>query len=227
MRKRAAVCFILFAALVLGCLTISGCTPSVNDFTVTFSKTVYEVDEEFRFEGAKLYVSFSDGTKRYVNLTEEMLSNFDTALSGEKEATVRYKNKTKTVSYTVSGEIKSRTRLVADRGTGSECVVYLKNIEFPISALSFVLTGEDVPDTLTLLKEDWKIVTRTIENGVSVILYTDVGKPISDNTVLFNFLCGADAELFFSKIFIAANDAEYMLPNAERVAAVVTNAKTW
>lgn len=227
MCKRAAVCFILLAALVLGCLSVSGCTPSVNDFTVTFSKTVYEVDEEFHFEGAKLFVSFSNGTKRYVNLTKEMLSNFDTALSGEKEATVRYKNRTKTVSYTVTGEIRTRTRLVADSGTGSECVVYLKNIEFPISALSFELTGEEVPETLTLLKEDFKIVTRAIENGVSVILYTDIGQPISDNTVLFNFLCGADAELIFSKIIVATKDAEYVLPNAERVAAVVTNAKTW
>lgn len=227
MCKRAAVCFILLVALVLGCLSVSGCTPSVNDFTVTFAKTVYEVDEEFHFEGAKLFVSFSDGTKRYVNLTKEMLRNFDTALSGEKEAIVRYKNKTKTVSYSVTGEIRTRTRLVADSGTGSECVVYLKNIEFPISALSFKLTGKDVPEALTLLKEDWKIVTRTIENGVSVILYTDIGQPISDNTALFNFLCGADAELVFSKIIIATKDAEYVLPDAERIAAVVTNAKTW
>lgn len=216
MHKRVVVFLSLLTALVLGCFPISGCTPSVNDFSATFPKTVYEVDEAFGFEGAKLYVTFSDGTKRYVNLTEEMLLDFDTALSGEKEATVRYKNKTKTVPYTVAGEIKTRTRLIADRGTGSECVVYLKNIEFPISALSFMMTGEDVPDTLTLLKKDWKIVTRAIENGVSVILYADNGNPISDNTVLLNFLCGADAELVFSNIFIAAKDAEYVLPDAKR-----------
>lgn len=227
MCKRAAVFLILLAALLIGCLSISGCSPSVNDFTVTFSKTVYEVDEEFHFEGAKLFVSFSDGTKRYVNLTKEMLSNFDTALSGEKVATVRYKNKTKTVTYTVTGEIRTKTRLVADSGTGSECVVYIKNIEFPILTLSFELTGEEVPETLTLLKEDWKIATRTIENGVSVILYTDNGKPIVDNTVLFNFLCSADADLVFSKITLASQDTEYVLPDAERVAAVVTNTKTW
>lgn len=212
--KTALLCAAVFA-LIAVCL--SSCTVPVADFSLSFSKTSFAVDEAFPTEGNKIFVTFRNGASGYINVTADMVTGFDTATSGEKEMTVTYGGVSRRAEYTVTGNVITRARLLFSRGAGAECVMTLTAAEFPVYAVSFVLAGttEDFPSDALPLPTGWKISMQSKENTVSVLLYTDNGNPISEKTMLLNFLCGAHAEFVATDIRIASDVKQYEVPNSE------------
>lgn len=53
-------------------------------------KTEYKVNEALDVAGGKILVKYSDGTEATLDMTEDMISGFDTATAGKKNVTVTY-----------------------------------------------------------------------------------------------------------------------------------------
>lgn len=64
------------------------------------SKLTYLEGEELDISGSTIYVSYSDGSKKEVNLTKEMISGFNSKTAGTKKLTITYG--TATTSFEIS-----------------------------------------------------------------------------------------------------------------------------
>ncbi|MBR4498302.1 MAG: bacterial Ig-like domain-containing protein, partial [Bacteroidales bacterium] len=65
-------------------------------------KTEYVVGEDIDITGAKISVTFNDGSVEEIDLTNEMLSGFDNTLVAEQDITVTYLTFTTTIHVTVN-----------------------------------------------------------------------------------------------------------------------------
>ncbi|MCR4800585.1 MAG: bacterial Ig-like domain-containing protein [Bacteroidales bacterium] len=69
---------------------------------LSMPKTEYVVGEDIDITGAKISVTFNDGSVEEIDLTNEMLSGFDNTLVAEQDITVTYLTFTTTIHVTVN-----------------------------------------------------------------------------------------------------------------------------
>ena len=69
---------------------------------LSMPKTEYVVGEDIDITGAKISVTFNDGSVEEIDLTNEMLSGFDNTLVAEQDITVTYLTFTTTIRVTVN-----------------------------------------------------------------------------------------------------------------------------
>ena len=67
------------------------------------NKTKYKKGDDLNLTGGKIIVSYDDGTYATIEMTESMISGFNTNTAGEKEITVTYKGFTDTFTINVTG----------------------------------------------------------------------------------------------------------------------------
>ena len=69
---------------------------------LSMPKTEYTVGDEIDITGAKISVTFNDGTVEEIDLTNDMLSGFDNTLVAEQDITITYLTFTTTIHVTVN-----------------------------------------------------------------------------------------------------------------------------
>ena len=96
------------------------------------TKTVYEVGESLDLSGAKLVVGYSDGNFEFFDITEDMVSGFDSNRTSIQILTVTYKGYTDVLVVTVFPKISDDEIDILD-------LIYIKTAlldfgdEYPVS----------------------------------------------------------------------------------------------
>ncbi|MDR2266347.1 MAG: bacterial Ig-like domain-containing protein, partial [Christensenellaceae bacterium] len=108
-RKKFVFCALIMILATLMMIAFVACkvNPTVKDIAIkegTFSNT-YAVGDAFP-SSAKLIVTYTDDSTSTIDLTESMVTGFDTTSPGEKSVTVAYGNQTIELKITVSDIIQ-------------------------------------------------------------------------------------------------------------------------
>lgn len=101
-KKIFCICLVLSLCLIPAIL--SGCankTEAKIEIHQTF-KTEYLVGEELNINNGIIKYTDSDNNVSYINITENMVSSFNTLTSGTRDMVITYNNSTLLVSYTVN-----------------------------------------------------------------------------------------------------------------------------
>lgn len=98
--KKTVLVFAVAAAVMLCSLTLAACGGGYIERMTVKGKTAYMVGEAFA--GATLTVNYSDGARKQVDVTEDMISGFDTSVAGNRTVTVSYRGKIATFDITVT-----------------------------------------------------------------------------------------------------------------------------
>lgn len=139
------MCFVLF----FGIFVMSGCKKAELS-SVALSKeikTIYEIDDKINLNDAKLVLKYDNGSQKEIELSENMISGFNTESIGNKVLTITYKNKTLNIDYTVNMKsVKSLLMLVEEKlvSTESWSVKKYENVELNndnIGAFYFLKNG--------------------------------------------------------------------------------------
>lgn len=99
-RKKAFLVFAVAAAAALCSLALAACGGAYIEKMTVKGKTDYMVGEAFA--GATLTVNYSDGARKTVDVTDDMISGFDTSVAGSRAVTVTYRGKIATLDITVT-----------------------------------------------------------------------------------------------------------------------------
>lgn len=103
---------------------------------LSMPKTEYVVGEDIDITGAKISVTFNDGSVEEIDLTNEMLSGFDNTLVAEQDITVTYLTFTTTIRVTVNEKTA-----VSDIATDATSI-YAYGHTIVVETVSFI--GKDI-----------------------------------------------------------------------------------
>ena len=125
---------------------------------LSMPKTEYIVGEDFDISGARIAVTFNDGSVEEIDLTNEMLSGFDNTLVAEQEITITYLTFTTTIKVTVKDEGTAISDVAGD-----ETVIYAYG---HIIVVKTTATGDIIVNDM-----NGRIVAKSQSNGDRTEIY--------------------------------------------------------
>lgn len=108
--KKSALIIIILIVLCLFALTVTACRSSdVLNITIYDepTQTTYVVGEALDVTGCRINVNYADGSSKIVNVTNEMVSNFNTSNIGDS---------TFTITYTIGKQVYTTTQAIRTVG---------------------------------------------------------------------------------------------------------------
>ena len=125
---------------------------------LSMPKTEYTVGEELDITGAKISVTFNDGSVEEIDLTNEMLTGFDNTLVAEQEITITYLTFTTTIKVTVKDEGTAISDVAGD-----ETVIYAYGHTIVVKTTN---TGDIIVNDV-----NGRIVAKSQSNGDRTEIY--------------------------------------------------------
>jgi hypothetical protein len=149
-------------------------------------KSSYALDEKLSYSGAKILVTFEDGTTEVIGITSNMVSGFDSSTSGsQKKMTITYKSVSVNFTYNVVSSVNVDTafRLTMSYVNDNNAVnvivksLSVEKVEGGLYAVSFnmTLTGCSFVSMSSLMGADWLIKHKMEGSMLKVILYSENG----------------------------------------------------
>lgn len=121
--KKKLLCILIVTSLLVSACCMTACgTDAVASLAVR-GQTRYIVGDGFA--GASLTVIYESGKREQIDVTEQMMSGFDTSVAGEKTVVISYKGKTAELVLTVSDMYAYAIAVTQDSVTE-----YLKGSEY-------------------------------------------------------------------------------------------------
>ncbi|MFI3228967.1 MAG: hypothetical protein R3Y23_02215 [Bacillota bacterium] len=190
----------IIASILLVYLCIAamcGCTGTTNgDNSVTVKnislcletiKDWYTVGDSFYYDGAEIYVYYSDTSIGRVNITSSMLFGFDTSKEGENfTCSVEYGGTSTTLTYDVvaAGSIGTSDLAIdlsyADYNGSINAYINLSNLdseEAGIYAISFEisLTNATIGSIDYTISDDFTVVVKEVDGVAYFLCYATEG----------------------------------------------------
>ncbi len=105
-----AIAFVCISLCFVGCSFDSKPTLSRIDIKGSI-QTEYALNEALDLNGAKLMLTYSDDSQKELELTQSMVTNFNTTTAGNKTMTISYKEKTLQIDYVVNAFMVGNKRV--------------------------------------------------------------------------------------------------------------------
>ena len=125
---------------------------------LSMPKTEYIVGEDIDISGARIAVTFNDGSVEEIDLTNEMLSGFDNTLVAEQEITITYLTFTTTIKVTVKDEGTAISDVAGD-----ETVIYAYGHTIVVKTAN---TGDIIVNDM-----NGRIIAKSQSNGDRTEIY--------------------------------------------------------
>lgn len=240
MNMKKLVCFLTAVAiLVISCFGLAACKDKDADIAVSAVivdgsiKDVFDVDESFCFDTAKLNVTFKDGSVKEIAVDSNMLTGFDTSTTGLKTLTVTYGEITLNAEYEVvylnypSREIVTEARLSVNQsayptGIGRE-IVLSAGEESGFRAVYFTVKGNgdlcdkslntlDISTKFNVTVTSYFVDTKTLK-----FIITSKTDFADGSIAVINFAGVTNAEIILTEIVVSDGTRDYYLPDTKGV----------
>lgn len=183
--KAAAAVLIL---VLLFTFTACGEEPNVVKIQIIDNsfKTSYKLDEALTLSSAKILVTYNDGTTEVVAVTSDMVTGFDTSVSGnQKTLKVTYKDVSALFTYSVQTSVNVDTAFrmtLSSAAEGDKTALTLQTqnvetVEGGIYAFSFEVSFSNCSffSVASLAGEGFIIKHKAESNVLSVLIYSAEG----------------------------------------------------
>lgn len=235
MKLKVALLILLVIAVSLSAVALSACKPralKIDSIEVvgTTLKEFYALDEQIDYENAKIKVYYSDGTSQIINITESMVTGFNSSITSENAIMVITYEKVSvnfsySVTYSVPVQTAFRIQMVKKEIDGRKTTVSVRATGLsksgPVYAVRMIVQStSDVTINSVSLKQSGFTLTQqwTGYTQVSLIIFSNDGElAIEEDSIILEIeatRASKTGTLYIQSIAVSDGENDFAVPAA-------------